>query len=915
MATSAKLVVFDGNALLHRAYHALPPLTTKDGVLVNAAYGFTTIFLRVLKELRPTYVAVTFDRKEATFRHQAFKEYKAQRIKKPQELYDQIPIIKDILKAFNLPTYEAVGFEADDVIGSIAARAGELKPPLETVIVTGDLDTLQLIDDHTSVYTLRKGLGETVTYDVAAVEERYGLKPEQLIDFKALRGDPSDNVPGVRGIGEKTALELLKHYGSLEAIYQQLKAGKLTKASPKVVELLKASAAEAELSKKLVTIVRDVDFKFSLEDCRLKGFATDKLVELFQRLEFKSLLPKIPELQAKLNLTPLASASAKPAAPLGTYHLVQESAELATLVEAVRGAAELAVDTETTSVNPWGGRLVGVSVSLKRGEGYFVAATPVLLKTKEWKAFMAVLANSRVSKTAHNAKYDLEVLEQAGLPLSGLTFDTLVAAYLLRSGERGLDLKSLVFQEFGVQMTTIESLIGSGKDQKTMAEVPLPDVAQYASADADFTLRLKEKLEPQLKAMGLSELFNEVEMPLVPVLAQMEAAGVKVDVAYLASLDKELTTTLAKLEKKIHKLAGSEFNINSPKQLKEVLFDKLKLSPEGLRHTKSGVSTAASELEKMRGLHPVIDQLFEWRELSKLLSTYVQALPELVNTKTGRVHTSYNQTVAATGRLSSSDPNLQNIPIRGEWGGRVRRAFVAEPGNKLVSADYSQIELRIAAHLAKDKKMVQVFKQGQDIHTSTAAFIFDVAPDQVSPDQRRSAKEVNFGILYGMGAWGLSERTGLSRTEAQDFIDRYFKAYPKVAEWVEQTKAEAHSQGYVTTILGRRRNLPEVNSGMAQVRAAAERMAVNLPVQGTAADLMKMAMVSVAAKLPSVSKQARMIMQVHDELVFEVPAAEVEQVARVVKHEMEQALELTVPIVVEVKVGDNWSEMEPLEIK
>jgi DNA polymerase-1 len=765
------------------------------------------------------------------------------------------------------------------------------------------------------VYTLKKGLGETITYDVAGVVERYGLKPDQLIDFKALRGDPSDNVPGVKGIGEKTALDLLKHYGSLDAIYQHLRAGTLSKASPKVVELLRSSADEAKLSKKLVTIVRDVPLEFSLEDCRLKGFATDKLVELFHRLEFKSLLPKIPELQAKLSLEPAPGTTSAPQNPLGTYHLVQEPAELEELLQSLAKVRELAVDTETTSVNPWEGKLVGVSLSRKGGQGYFVAATPAMLKSKAWKNLLSLLASTEVSKVAHNAKYDLEVLTQAGGGLGGLTFDTLVAAYLLRSGERGFDLKSLVFQEFGVQMTTIESLIGSNsKEQKTMAEVPLAEVAEYASADADFTMRLKEKLAPQLKALGLLKLFDEVEMPLVPVLAQVEAAGVKIDVAYLKTLDKELTDLLGKLEKKIHKLAGTDFNVNSPKQLKEVLFDKLKLSPEGLRHTKSGVSTAASELEKMRGLHPIIEELFTFRELSKLLSTYVKALPELVNKNTGRVHTSYNQTVAATGRLSSSDPNLQNIPIRGEWGSRMRRSFIAEPGYKLVSADYSQIELRVAAHLASDQKMVDVFKRGHDIHTSTAAFIFDVAPEQVTPDQRRSAKEVNFGVLYGMGAWGLSERTGLSRTEAHDFIDRYFKAYPKVAEWIEQTKAMVRKQGYVTTLLGRRRNLPEVNSGVAQVRAAAERMAVNLPVQGTAADLMKMAMVNVAAKLPEASSRARMIMQVHDELVFEVPEGEATKVGRLVKREMEQALKLSVPIVVEVKVGDNWNEMTPLNL-
>ncbi|MFH1112034.1 MAG: DNA polymerase I [Patescibacteria group bacterium] len=919
MAIKEKLVIFDGNALLHRAFHALPPFTTRDGMLVNAVYGFTTIFLRVLKELKPKYVAVTFDRKEATFRHEAFKEYKAQRIKQPQELYDQIPWIKKIIFAFRLPVFEAAGFEADDVIGTIAEKVKHTPSPIETIIVTGDLDTLQLIDDHTKVYTLKRGMNDTIIYDDDAVKERYGLQPAQLIDFKALRGDPSDNIPGVKGIGEKTALELIKEFDSIKGIYTALHKGdnRLANFSAKVVELLKNFESEAELSQKLVTIVRNVEFDFSLASCKLQAFDNAKLVELFQRLEFKSLLPKIPELQQKLEL----KSPNEPGAPAvgrpnhGKYHLIESEAELGELVSKIKRAGEFAFDTETTSLDPWQSELVGISIATKAGEAYFIKKSPIILKSRAWGELADLFNDKKILKIAHNAKFDLEVLKAAGQKVQGVNFDTLIAAYLIKSGERVLDLKSLVFQELGVEMQTIEELIGKkGKGQKNMSEVPIVEVTQYACADADFTLRLKDKLEPELKSAKLLELFSEVEMPLVPVLAQIEGAGVKINTAYLAVMEKELKNELASLEKQIHKHAGREFNINSPKQLKEILFDELKISPEGLRHTKTGVSTAAAELEKMRGLHPVIELLFGWRELSKLLSTYVEALPELVNKKTGRVHTSFNQTVTATGRLSSSDPNLQNIPIRGDWGKRLRQAFIAEPGFKLLSADYSQIELRIAAHLAQDKRMIQIFKQGEDIHTSTAAFIFGIEPSQITPDQRRSAKEVNFGVLYGMGVWGLSERTGISRSEASDFIDKYFRAFSGVAKWIEDIKMSTRERGFVTTLLGRKRNLPEINSGVQQVRSAAERMAVNLPVQGTAADLLKIAMVKVAKKLPEISKKTRMILQVHDELVFEVPQKDVVKVAKLVKHEMEQAIKLSVPIVVDVKMGDNWGEMEKIDI-
>lgn len=911
MPSKGKIVIFDGNALLHRAYHALPPLTTSDGRLINAAYGFTTIFLRVLKEFKPEFVAVAFDRPEPTFRHKVFASYKAQREKKPQELYDQIDIIKEIMSAFGVPVYEQVGFEADDIIGTITNL---LKTEdLSSVIVTGDLDTLQLVDDKTSVYTLRKGMSDTVIYDESLVKERYGLSPAQLVDFKILRGDPSDNIPGARGIGEKTAAELISRFGSLQSLYESLRKNDKRARSlpPRLRQILEAAAPNIELARQLVTIVRNVPLKFSLADCRLKSFDLPKIAELFHRLEFKSLLARLPELAQKLSLPGLDFKSTAGKTAGGKYILVDNDSNLKELLKALATAKVLAVDTETSALNARRADLVGISMAVKPGEAYFVPAKFLLNQAQQ--SLGRVLNDKSLPKILHNAKFDIHALRRCGLGLSGLEFDTLLAAYLLKGGERVLDLKSLVYQELGVNLTPITELIGArGQNQKSIAELPLERVADYACADADYTLRLAEKLRPQLVKEEMDELFHKVEIPLVEVLVDMEEVGVKIDAVYLAELAKIMKRQINKVEKEIHQLAGVEFNIASPKQLKEVLFTKLKISPQGLRHTKTGISTAAAELEKMRGEHPIIDLLFEYRELTKLLSTYVAALPELVDKESGRVHTSFNQTVTATGRLSSSDPNLQNIPARGEWGPKIRRAFIAESGQVLLSADYSQIDLRVAAHLSGDKRLMEVFKKGLDVHAATASFIFDKPQHQITPDERRTAKEVNFGILYGMGAWGLSERTGLSRSEAEDFIRRYFKSFSKLKEWLEEIKEEARRTGEVRTLLGRKRKLPEINSGVSQVRAAAERMAINLPVQGSAADLMKVAMVKLAAELPKLSPTTKMILQVHDELVFELPHREVNKVARAVKKIMEGAIKLKVPVRVDMKAGVNWAEMEEI---
>ncbi|MFH1867285.1 MAG: DNA polymerase I [Patescibacteria group bacterium] len=914
MAIREKFVIFDGNALVHRAFHALPPLTTKDGTLINAAYGFTTILLRVLKELKPKYVAVTFDLKGPTFRHQEFKEYKAQRVKQPQELYDQIPIIKELVKTFNLPIYTIEGYEADDVIGTVTKQLSKEHPELENIIVTGDLDTLQLVDDHTKVYTLKHGMTDTITYESKTVKDRYGLLPEQMIDYKALRGDPSDNIPGVPGIGEKTAAELIQQFGNLDNLYQELKKNstKAQKIKPKVKNLLTQHYKEAQLSKKLVTIVRDIKLPFKLTDCIFGDFDTNKLIELFQKLEFKSLLQKIPQLQTSLSLPvtpPKRQTQGK-----HHYQLIANDQSLVGLIKKLKQEIFVVIDSETSSLDPWQAELIGISLAFKVGEAYFIPKKILSSSSTSALDFKKLLTDNKLTKGGHNIKYDLEALWHNGLNLNPITFDTMIAAYLLRAGnERTLDLNSLAFQEFGYRMQPIEELIGpKGKGQINMQQVPIEKVSWYSGEDADYTLRLKEKLEKYLTKAKLDKLFHEIEMPLVPVLGRMEQVGVKIDEKFLQAMGKRLTKELNIISVKIIKLSGTDFNIASPKQLKEVLFDRLKISPQGIRKIKTGFSTAASELEKMRGEHPIIDLIIDHRELSKLLSTYIEALPELINKATGRVHTSFNQTVTATGRLSSSDPNLQNIPIKGDLGKELRRAFIAEPGYVLLSADYSQIELRLAAHIADDKKMKNIFQKGEDFHCATAAFVFSVKPEDVTSDQRRQAKEVNFGVLYGMGVWGLAERTGISREEARFFIDKYFSEFAQLADWIENIKEQVKKTGEVFTLLGRRRKILEINSGVQQIRAQAERMAVNLPIQGTAADLMKLAMIKVAAKLPEVSQSSKMILQVHDELVFEVPEDDIHKVAKFVKEQMEQALKLSVPIVVDVKQGKNWGEMEVL---
>ncbi|MCR4280249.1 MAG: DNA polymerase I [Candidatus Komeilibacteria bacterium] len=902
-----KLIIIDGHALIHRAFHALPPLTTKDGLLVNAVYGFTSILMKIIKEFAPDYIAATFDLAKPTFRHEEFKEYKAHRVKAPDELYAQIDYVMEILEAFKIPVFTEPGFEADDVIGTIVTKVNKSNPEIECIIVTGDLDTLQLVNDSTKIFTMKKGLSDTILYDTAAVKERYGFGPDKVVDFKSLRGDASDNIPGVKGIGEKTACEMIKNFGSLEKIYENLESTDLI--NDRFKSLLREHEKLARQSYRLATIRTDVPLAFSLPTTEAKGFDLQKVYELFQKFEFRSLLTKIPREFAHGKDKEMAEATEKTYAEIktengGSYLLIDSDEDFEKFLPEFSVQSYFAIDTESTGLDPITADMLGISLCWEMGRAYYINTC----RHPEWlERLKSILENDKVMKIGHNLKYDYQMLKNSGITLRGLNFDTMLAGYLLFPSSRSLKLDDLVFSELGYRMQPIEDLIGpKGKDQLCLTDVDLEKVRFYAAEDADYTWQLYLKLKTQIEKEEMEKLLANFEIPLITILAEMELTGILIDTPLLKKISADFGKKITDLEKEIYKLSGREFNVGSPKQLKEVLFDELEISTKGLKKTKTGISTAAGELEKMRGLHPVIDLVSQFREYSKLKNTYLDALPSLVKKKTGRVHTSFNQAVTATGRLSSSDPNLQNIPIRTEIGRQIRAAFIARPGYELVAADYSQIELRVIASLSGDKKMIDAFRNGDDIHTATAAAIHNISKEAVTFEQRRQAKEVNFGIIYGLGSTGLAQRTGISRTEAKQFIENYLTVYNSVNDYLEQTRILARNKGYAETLFGRRRYLPEINSGVPFIRAAAERMAINMPVQGTAADLMKLAMIEVWRNLSSISEMSRLLLQVHDELVLEVPLADVTKVKDYLRQTMESIHKLAVPIKVDINSGLNW---------
>jgi DNA polymerase-1 len=893
MSQRKRLFLIDGSALAYRAYFAFirNPLINSKGENTSAVFGFTNSLLKILKDEKPDYMAVVFDTKAPTFRHEIFKDYKSTRAKMPQEMSEQLPRIRQVAEGMNMPILEVEGFEADDLMGTLAKRAK--KEGLKVMLVTGDKDFLQLVDEDVKVLNPRRGGEESELLDRKGVEEKLGVPPEKVTELLALMGDTSDNVPGIPGVGEKTALELIKEFGSLEKALKN--ADKVKRKN--VRKGLQEHADLARLSKRLVTIDTNVPFDLDFSSLERKEFDLPRLKELFKELEFTKFLQDISGLEKKERVK---------------YQIVNSEPALNKLISRLQDAGEFALDTETTDLNAINAELVGVSFCHEEKEAYYLPVGHVDEKSNLELALVVrslkkILEDEGARKIGHNLKYDLEVLRRYDIELKGTYFDTMVASYLLNPSFRQHNLNYLALEHLDHRMIPITDLIGSGRKQKSFADAPVKDACDYSCEDVDFTLRLKEFFSPKLSLLSLEKLFFEVELPLIDVLANMEMVGVSVDVPHLGRLSKQMEQQLEGLTSRIYDLAGKKFNINSPQQLSQVLFEDLKLPSIRRTAKKTGLSTDIGVLEILAKEHPLPGILLEYRQLSKLKSTYVDALPRLINKRTKRIHTSFNQTVTTTGRLSSSDPNLQNIPIRTDLGKQIRRAFVPKDKNHLIlSADYSQVELRILAHFSQDHTLLNSFKKGEDIHNRTASEVYGVRINQVTPEQRAIAKITNFAIIYGVSAYGLSQQTDMTVQEAAMFIDVYFKRYPRVKEYIDQMIELAREQGCVTTLLGRRRYIPEINSTNRQKREFAERTAINTPIQGSAADLIKVVMIDIHRALKKY--ESKMILQVHDELVFEVHQDELDEVKEMVKDKMENTVDLEVPIKVDVGVGENWLE-------
>jgi DNA polymerase-1 len=887
------IYLIDGTATIHRAYHALPRLTTSRGEPVNAIFGFIKMTLKIMKDERPDYLVVCFDTPEATFRHELEPTYKANRTEMDDDLRTQMPIVRNVVKAWNIPFIEKPGLEADDLIACLA-KASE-KRGWKVVIVSADKDALQLINPHISVFNDAKG----IRYDAAQVEERYGISPGQLIDFFSLTGDAVDNVAGVPGVGEKTAAKLLQEYGSLEKIVENAERLK-----PSLRETILGNKERLLKNRKLIALEDNVNLGLNLEECRPQP-PGPQWAELLKRLEFSSLLRE--------GLAP----SIKESAPLNVKIVLSEQ-DLLDLEKQLARATRLSFDVETSGIKPLECDLVGLALGFNNRTFYIpvghrgLGAPPQLSMENVLGRLKTYLESPTLPKWGQNLKYDTLVLAAQGVHVEGISMDTLVAAYCLNPSRLTYKLKDMAMDLLGEKMTRLEDVAGPRPDRGLEA-VEVKAAADYAGADTNVVLRLGELFLPQIHEKNMDRLFFEVEMPLVSVLAQMEFWGIRIDPKPLQSLGREFEAEKTTLQESIYELTGSRFNINSPKQLAEVLFERLKLPV--IRRTKTGCSTDEEVLNKLKKAHPAAALLLSYRELSKLKSTYIDALTEMVNPRTGRVHTSFNQSGTSTGRLSSSDPNLQNIPIRTGPGRKIRRAFVPEPGFLFVSADYSQIDLRVLAHMSQDPALLAAFRSSGDVHLTTAAEVFHVPRESVTPEMRQKAKAINFGIVYGQQAFGLSQQLNISVDEAKDTIEKYFLRYSGVKKWMEETLQEARAAGFVSTLLGRRRALPELTSQNSLQRSFAERAAVNTPIQGTSADVIKLAMIKIHHFLREQKWRARMLVQVHDELLFEIREEDKNELIPALKQMMENALLLSVPLIVDVKTGRNWADLEAVTPK
>ncbi|MEX2237767.1 MAG: DNA polymerase I [Dehalococcoidia bacterium] len=923
-----RLVVLDGYSLIHRGWHALrePLVVRRTGEETTAVYVFTSTLLKVIEDLKPSHLAVAMDYGAPTFRAKLDADYKATRARTPPELRSQFQRARDIIDAFNIPIYEAEGYEADDVLAALADQAKDAG--LEVYLCTIDTDIVQLVEPGIKLFMYRLYQRDTVTYDVDAVRARWGFDPPQMADFKATNGDVSDNIPGIPGIGEKTATKLVQQFGTVEQMLERLPEIEPEKVRLKIAEY----ADQLRRNKELATIEHDVPVTLDLELARTSDYDRERVLELFRELEFRTLMERLPEVTR-----PAPTVQREGQAEID-YGSITTDEDLAELVSRIREQGEFALECETGFTESNNAPCVGFAIAVEPGYARYIPVghqqgltdSPQLPLRTVLNHLESLFTDPDIAKIAHNGKNDVVLLaNQADIRLQGLAFDTMVAAYLLGEGssanrpaEGGLSLRWLVSTRFGIEMPARSDLVGSGVRAQAMSQVSYNDCQPYVCADADYALRLRPLLEADLQKHDLHRLFTEIEMPLIDVLADIELVGVAVDTTPLRELSQVLLTEIARLEREIFDMAGHEFTLGSPQQLSHVLFDDLKLPKT--RKTKQGYSTDAQALETLRqqlvaqtgGVHPILDMVQEHRHLTKLKSTYLDTLPGLISPKDQRLHTTFSQVTAATGRLSSNDPNLQNIPIRTEIGGQIRKAFIARdfgPEPWLLAADYSQIELRIMAHVCQDPALLDAFLNDEDIHAATASRVWGMPMDEVPSELRRRAKVFNFGVLYGLSDFGLSAREGISRAEAGEFISAYFEKFSSIKAWQEEIIAETRRRGYTETLLGRRRYIPEISSSNWNVRRAGERMAINMPIQGTAADIIKIAMNQVQERLKHSDLTTKMILQVHDELLFEGPSAELPRVQDMLLEIMPRAMELSVPLKVDLKVGQSWGEMRPVE--
>ena len=922
------ILLIDGHSLVYRGFYALQelgrPFTNAKGELTTGVYAFTSMLLKALEDLKPQYAAAAFDMSRPTFRLNEFAAYKGTRTAAPPGLRDQVTWSRRVLEAMQIPLFEVEGYEADDVIGALSLKAVEQR--VNVIILSGDNDLLQLVNPHVKVLTSRRGITETILYDEKKVVEKYGgLRPDQLPDFKALRGDTTDNIPGVAGIGDKGAQKLLLEFGGVQALYDNLDSSKIP---PKQRDLLQPLRDQVLLARKLTTIVTDLPVELDLDKARLRDLRRAEVIGIFQELSFKSLIDRIPKLQppplpkngrAQAGLFDVLAPSAEPAKAVGGT--ATSLAQLEEFIAEIRRHGSFAFNVQATGLLPMRADLVGIGLAAGEQAMYVPlghVAGDQLDREAALERLRPLFADPSVPKRAHNAKFHIVLLARYGVPVEGLAFDTMIAAYLLESGQRALALRDLAWAKVQVELPSVPSLLGIGKKAITMAEMSIADCGSYACSEALLVERLVPILETELDEAAQTTLFREVEMPLVPVLAEMELVGIAVDLPYLAELGRELEGRIASLEADIYGHVGHDFNINSTQRLSEVLFGELHLEVDKRKRrskTKTGhISTGSDVLEELRGTHPIIELILEHRQLQKLKGTYVDALQQLVDPNTGRVHTSFNQTVASTGRLSSSDPNLQNIPIRTDIGKRVRRAFIAREGAVLLSADYSQIELRVLAHMANDPTLLEAFEKGEDPHAVTAAEVLGIPFESVTSDHRRVAKMVNYGVLYGMSDYGLAERTGLPSADASGFIQRYFQRFGTVKAFQDGVIGKAEDHGYAETLLGRRRYFPEIRSRIFAVRQAAIRATINAPIQGSASDIVKIAMIRVADFLHRTAPSVRMLLQVHDELLLEGPEDELLRIAPELTEIMVGALDMKARLHVDLKIGRNWEDMKALSL-